>query len=235
MPARAAQRAVSRADAGEAAARTDGPTLGTTGEHAADTAEAAGETPPIAVVGSGNLGGVWFTDAEAPLDRDRLEARHPDLLQALRTHPSIGFVVVRTPDGPLALGAHGSRELHTGVVTGDDPLVGYPAHTAADFARASAFEDAPDIYVNSAYDATADEVAAFEELVGCHGGVGGWQTRPLLVHPADWSVGRDLVDGSGRLFGAEAVHRQLVRWLEELGHRESLRAQPDEGGAAGDG
>ncbi len=67
-----------------------------------------------------------------------------------------------------------------------------------------------------------DEVAAFEELVGCHGGLGGWQTRPLLVYPAEWTVDEDLLDDRGRLRGAETVHRQLVRWLERLGQREDL-------------
>ena len=67
-----------------------------------------------------------------------------------------------------------------------------------------------------------DEVAAFEELVGCHGGVGGWQTRPLLMHPAEWAVDADLAGPDGRIRGADRVHTQLVRWLERLGHRTGL-------------
>jgi len=31
-------------------------------------------------------------------------------------------------------------------------------------------------------------VAAFEELVGNHGGLGGPQTEPFIVHPADMTV-----------------------------------------------
>ena len=58
--------------------------------------------------------------------------------------------------------------------------------------------------------------------VPCHGGLGGWQTRPMLVHPADWTVDEDLTGASGLLEGAEVVHRQLVRWLEGLGHRADL-------------
>ena len=65
-------------------------------------------------------------------------------------------------------------------------------------------------------------MAAFEELVGCHGGLGGWQTRPLIVHPAEWAIDEDLLDERGRLRGADTVHRQLVRWLERLGHRTHL-------------
>ena len=67
------------------------------------------------------------------------------------------------------------------------------------------------------------EVHAFEELVGSHGGLGGWQNRACLVHPADWPIDDDLVDrsvpGEEMLYGADAVHRQLVRWLERAGTR----------------
>jgi hypothetical protein len=66
--------------------------------------------------------------------------------------------------------------------------------------------------VNSGVDPGTGEVAAFEDLVGCHGGLGGWQSRAVLIHPADWPAGPELV-------GADAVHRQLVGWLEHLGLR----------------
>ena len=64
--------------------------------------------------------------------------------------------------------------------------------------------------MNSLYDATLGEVAAFEELVGSHGGLGGPQTAPFVLFPAEWPL--DDVD----LVGAPAVHRQLRRWLDRL-------------------
>ena len=71
-----------------------------------------------------------------------------------------------------------------------------------------------------------EEVHAFEELVGCHGGLGGWQNRAVLLHPTDWAVDDDLLDrsvpGEAVLYGADAVHRQLVRWLERSGARRPL-------------
>ena len=63
-----------------------------------------------------------------------------------------------------------------------------------------------------------DEVAAFEELVGSHGGMGGTQSFPFLLHPAELEL------PSEEIVGAEAVHRHLRRWLLELGHRDY--AQP---------
>ncbi len=33
------------------------------------------------------------------------------------------------------------------------------------------------------YDESTNEVAAFEELVGSHGGLGGDQTKPFIMYP----------------------------------------------------
>ena len=51
--------------------------------------------------------------------------------------------------------------------------------------RTDAFPTCPDVVVNSAYWEDMDEVAAFEELVGSHGGLGGGQAHPFVLHPAD--------------------------------------------------
>jgi hypothetical protein len=72
----------------------------------------------------------------------------------------------------------------------------------------------------SAVDPVTHEVAAFEELVGSHGGLGGWQTDAMLVHPSEWPIGADEINGS------DAVHRLLVEWLEMLGLRAPDRAGP---------
>jgi hypothetical protein len=61
--------------------------------------------------------------------------------------------------------------------------------------------------VNSAIDPATGEVAAFEELVGSHGGLGGAQTRPFLLHPAD------LTPSAEPLVGAPAVFESLVGWV----------------------
>ena len=183
--------------------------------------EAAGadERPDLVVVGSGNLGGIWFPREPGRLRLERIAELYPGLVAGLITHPAIGFVVVDTEaQGPVAINEGGVHRLRDGTVDGVDPLAPFGPRAAGEFARVSSFRNAPDIYVNSMYDPVLDEVAAFEELVGCHGGVGGWQTRAVLVHPSDWPLAEDLLD-SGELVGAVAVHHQLVRWLEALGHR----------------
>jgi hypothetical protein len=60
-------------------------------------------------------------------------------------------------------------------------------------------------------------VAAFEGLVGCHGGLGGWQDRAMIVWPDELPGPQEMV------VGADAIHRLLVGWLELLGHRQGDR------------
>jgi hypothetical protein len=58
-------------------------------------------------------------------------------------------------------------------------------------------------------------VAAFEELIGCHGGLGGYQTQPFVLYPAQLPV------GDGPLVGAAAVHGILKEWVGNSKGKES--------------
>lgn len=192
--------------------------LGPTDGEASPSAEAE----QIVVVGSGNLGGIWFAREPGRLTLEALEGLHPGVVQGIAGLAGVGFVLVDTwAHGPVVIGSDGVHRLDDDVVEGTDPLADYPDHAAEDLRRIAGFPHAPDVYVNSVYDASLDEVAAFEELVGCHGGLGGWQTRGMLVHPAGWTVGDDLLT-DGTIHGAEVLHVQLVRWLEALGHRRAV-------------
>ena len=76
-------------------------------------------------------------------------------------------------------------------------------------------------------DPETGEVAAFEELIGSHGGLGGAQTKPFLVHPAEWEM--DLAP----LLGAPMVYQQLRRWMEdELGMTFGLTKRPEDTGSS---
>ncbi|KAJ8135643.1 hypothetical protein OY671_011144, partial [Metschnikowia pulcherrima] len=74
---------------------------------------------------------------------------------------------------------------------GADPLEHFGKHAATHLARNSAFKNAPDIYVVSMFDHESGEVAAFEELVGSHGGLGGTQSEPFALVPSEWSQAPD--------------------------------------------
>lgn len=172
----------------------------------------------LLVFGSGNLGLVYAGGEAHRLTRDEIEQRWPALLPGLTGHEGVSFVVVQTADGPVAIGPSGEHRLRDGVVVGTDPLTPFRPEAAAFLLRASSMPEAPDIAVNSLLDESTGEVAAFEGLVGCHGGLGGWQDRAMIVWPSD------LPRPPERLVGADAVHRQLVAWLEHLGQRTDLPA-----------
>jgi uncharacterized membrane protein YvlD (DUF360 family) len=175
-----------------------------------------GEGPPeVVVMASGCLGLISFPRLPGRVTLEQLEERHPQLLRTLREHPGVGFALVRSErDGAVVLGPEGVNRLEQGVVEGVDPLAPYGPNAARHVLRTHGFPHCPDVVVNSTYWTGWDEVAAFEELVGSHGGLGGTQSYPFVLHPSELTLPDD------ELVGAEAVHRELRRWLVELGHDE---------------
>ena len=173
-------------------------------EHAA--AEEVADRAAV-VLGSGNLGLVYLMEEPRRLTLEEIARRHPALLPALCAHPHVAFVLVRSAtDGAVVLGDGGSRRLADGAVTGADPLAGFSPNAAAHLLRADGFPHVADVMVNSFYDPVTEEGCAFEELISFHGGMGGPQTQPFILHPAGLPVpGEPLV-------GAEAVHRLLRSW-----------------------
>ena len=124
-------------------------------------------------------------------------------------------------DGPVAIGPSGRHHLATGVIEGTDPLEGLGAHAPAMLMAAASMARAPDLYVNSAVDPTTLDVAAFEPLVGCHGGLGGWQDRGFVMAPPD------LLAPAEPILGGDDLHRHLIGILRSLGHRtEPARSTP---------
>ena len=177
--------------------------------------------PPadLVLIASGNLSMLYFNRRPGRLTLEEIETLYPGLVGRLVAHPGIGFVVARTRDrGAVVLGAGGIRYLRDDRVEGADPLAPFGPHAVDDVRRHDTLDHVGDLVVNSPIDPDTEEVAAYEELVGCHGGLGGWQTEAVLVHPADWTV------DDGPLVGADAVHRQLVRWMERIGQRGGLNA-----------
>jgi uncharacterized membrane protein YvlD (DUF360 family) len=174
------------------------------GKQAAPQSEAA-------VLASGNLGLVYLMDENRRLTLEEIEALHPRLIPALRAHPHIGFVLVRSSEhGAVALGAGGMHRLADGHVEGQDPLANFSANAPRHLLRTDSFEHAPDLLVNSFFDATLEEGCAFEELISFHGGLGGPQTRPFILHPTH------LPAPDEPIVGAAAVHTLLTGWRAAL-------------------
>jgi uncharacterized membrane protein YvlD (DUF360 family) len=166
----------------------------------------------VVVLGSGNLGLIYLMDEPRRLRLEEIEVRHPKLIPALREHPHVGWLLVHSAErGPLALGADGGEHpLHGGRVKGPDPLAGFSPTAPEHLLRTDGFEHVADIVVGSFYDPELDEGCAFEELISFHGGIGGPQTRPFILHPQGLAMPEEPV------IGAAAVHGLLLGWRRDL-------------------
>jgi len=163
------------------------------------------------VLGSGNLGLVYLMEEPRRLTLEEIEERHPALIPALREHPHIGWILVRSSEhGPVALGRSGTRYLADGRVDGDDPLASFSPTARGHLLRTDGFPHVADLMIGSFYDPDLDEGCAFEELISFHGGLGGPQTRPFVLHPAE------LAGPSAPLVGAASVHGLLSGWRRDV-------------------
>ena len=165
----------------------------------------------VVVLGSGNLGLISLMEEPRRLTLEEIDERHPRLIPALRAHPHVGWLLVRSSErGPVALGAAGAHYLAEGAVEGEDPLAPFAPNAPRHLLRTDGFAHVADIMVGSFYDPDLEEGCAFEELISFHGGIGGPQTRAFILHP----VGLPLPDED--IVGAEQVHGVLSGWRQLL-------------------
>jgi uncharacterized membrane protein YvlD (DUF360 family) len=174
----------------------------------------------VVVLGSGNLGLVYLMADKHRLTREEIDERHPELIPALRAHPHVGWLLVRSAEhGALVLGGAGERRLEDGRVEGPDPLAAFSPTAARHLARTDGFANVADIMVGSFYDPALDEGCAFEELISFHGGLGGPQTRPFILSPASLPLPAEPI------IGAAAVHELLWSWRRGLDPAQSSSPQ----------
>ncbi len=138
----------------------------------------------------GNGGLVYFDLFPRKITLNELNAAYPGMVDKVVQHEGIGFVIAYEDDyTPVAFGKGGARNLVSGVVVGEDPLLPYGdvELRAWQLRRMAEFENSGDLILNSTLypDGT---VAALEELIGNHGGLGGEQTDAYLFHPADMVI-----------------------------------------------
>ena len=164
----------------------------------------------LIVLGSGNLGLIYLTQWNKRLSYEEIVMLFPNLIPGLVKHPGIGFILVDSiPHGGMVIGQNGIYYLDSDTLIGKDPLEGFGANASKHLKRENSFKNMPDILVNSFYDEECDEVCAFEELIGSHGGLGGNQTKPFILYPSNWEDPGDLV-------GAESIYKFLKKEIENL-------------------
>ena len=164
----------------------------------------------LIVLGSGNLGLIYLTNWKQRLNYEEIVMMFPELIPGLVSHSGIGFIMVNSiTNGAMVIGQNGIYYLDTDQIIGENPLNGVGKNASMHLKRQNSFKNMPDILVNSFYDEENDEVCAFEELIGSHGGLGGNQTKPFILYPCEW-------DNPGELVGAESIYRFLKKEIEKL-------------------
>ena len=165
----------------------------------------------VIVLASGNLAMIYLTQWNYRLTYEEINEFLPNLIPGIINNEYIGFIVVNSSEhGDLAIGKNGTYYLDTDRIEGENPLEGFGKNIAGHIKRNVSFKYTPDILVNSFYDAEKDEVCAFEELVGSHGGAGGSQSEPFILYPSDWNIGMD------EIIGAENIYKILKTSLKNL-------------------
>ena len=167
----------------------------------------------LTICASGNLGLIYFGAERERMSVEAIEERYPGLVEQLAVHPGIGLLLIRSETrGAVVISRDGLRYLDEDRVQGRDPLEPYGPAAAQSLRRLDAIAHVGDIAAISMFDADTEEVAAFEELIGSHGGLGGAQSRALLMYPAAWTLDHTPI------VGAPDVYRQIRIWLKtELG------------------
>ena len=166
--------------------------------------------------------GIERPDALSVLRKiDRQFAR---IEQAAKGAPRPYHLVVLSDHGQSqgATFLDGAHYLDEDRMEGEDPLAPFGPNAPRHVKRADGFEHVADVMVNSTYYAEMDEVAAFEELVGSHGGMGGSQSFPFVVLPTGWRLPEQAI------VGPDHMHQYMRRWLADLGHEQYQDASPEE-------
>ena len=165
----------------------------------------------VIVLASGNLAMIYLTQWSKRLTYEELNNYFPELIPGIINNEYVGFILVKSQEhGDLAIGKNGTYYLESDEIEGENPLEGFGNNITRHLKRTSSFEHTPDILVNSFYDEEVDEVCAFEELVGSHGGAGGDQSKPFILYPSSWKVSDE------EIIGAENIYKLIKENLAEL-------------------
>lgn len=173
------------------------------------------------VTGSGNVGNIWFKQYDIRAKEAEINSDYPGLIDKLLASRGVGFIIVDTPGGPVGIGKNGRLNLKTQELEGISPLAKYGDIPTGDLLRPASMKDAPDIQVYSDIDFQTGEVYAFEELVGNHGGIGGWQTDALLLYPKQLSIKKSHYK-NGVIRDSTTLYKIFTEWLSQAGQRGNL-------------
>ena len=164
----------------------------------------------VVVLASGNLGVISFPEWPELMTLEDMDAAFPALVPGLVDHPGVSLALVTSSEhGPLAIGKKGVYYLESGKVDGQDPIARFGPHAARHLLREAKFANVPDIVVIGEVNEQTGEVPAFEDKLGNHGGLGGWQREPFVMFPSVFTPEVEEIVGAGHL------HDLLKQWMAE--------------------
>jgi putative membrane protein len=161
------------------------------------------------VLASGNLGLISFTEWPERMTYEQIVDAYPQLIPGLVNHEGIGIIMVRSEEqGPIVLGRGGSYFLRDDTHERENPIAPFGPLAADHLRRTDSFAACPDILVVSKLWPDTGDVAAFEELIGNHGGLGGLQRKPFVLHPTQ------LPSPDRPIVGAAALNDLFRGWIQ---------------------
>ena len=171
------------------------------------------------VLASGNMGLIYFSQWADRVSLEDINKTYPEMVEGLSNHEGVSFVLIRSKEqGSVVIGARGKYYLKDDEIEGENPLAKFGRRAAEHLRRTDSFNCIPDILVMSMYDAEKDEVAAFEELIGSHGGLGGSQSKPFILHPSEWSLEKE------EIVGAENVCHLFKREMASISTKKPIKS-----------
>ncbi len=156
----------------------------------------------VILCASGNLAQVYFTYKNDRVTLQELEDKFPGFISKLVAHEGVGFVIVMDENkGPVLLSKEGGVTLRTGEVQGTNPLASYGRFEirVKQLLRLAEYPSSGALIIISPIFPDGS-IPAYEELIGHHGGLGGLQTEPFLVHPKTIKVDGDSIINSDQIY-----------------------------------
>ncbi|MBL8128165.1 MAG: phage holin family protein [Chloroflexia bacterium] len=174
----------------------------------------------VMVLASGNLGVISFPEWKNLMTLEELDAAFPALVPGLVDHPGVSLALVTSAaHGPLAIGKGGVYYLETDKVEGQNPIARFGPHAARHLLREAKFVNVPDIVVIGEVNEQTGEVPAFEDKLGNHGGLGGWQREPFVLYPVEFTPQVE------EIVGAAHLHDVLMQWMAESRAKLAAKAE----------
>ena len=147
-----------------------------------------GRRSDVVVKNSGSLAHIYFNVSTARLQISEITALFPDLVVTLASHPGIWLVIGMEGEHVHLFSRDGTLTLQDGQIVsaeGANPLqcLPEPEHALRELATAAGYPHSGDLILLGRYDPESSTVVCFEDQWASHGGLGGPQDYPFMLHP----------------------------------------------------